>query len=99
MRLFSTRQLLLCFVLTALSGYASASETRHTSLDNAPASETAAPAGDRFEDTDIDGAVAAMHAQRPVSKVKAAPVAPTQTSGDSRTLPARFHSFLPGMFR
>ena len=53
---------------------------------------------DRFDEADLDGAVAANRAQRKQSP-KAAPALPSRTAGDTRALPSRFHSFLPGMFR
>lgn len=103
MRHLSTRQLLLCLALAAAFGHASAAEVRHnTSNESAPQPEAAnATQNDRFDDADIDGAVASMHStQRATPKPKASTSsAPAHTAGDSRTLPARFHSFLPGMFR
>jgi|GEM_PF-694984 len=104
MRLPTPRQLLVCLALTGAFGHAGAAELRHLAPEIAPAAADAAAAcpTDRLDEADIDGAVAASHAQRP-QKPKpqaAAPAATTRTTGgDSRMLPARFHSFLPGMFR
>lgn len=101
MRPIKTRHVLLCLALAAACGHASAAESRHANSTEAPAPTEPAPSNnDRFEDADIDGAVATMHAQRATQKPRTQSSAPAQhTSGDSRALPARFHSFLPGMFR
>ncbi len=52
---------------------------------------------DRMEGMDVDGAAAA-HAQRP-QRARAQAPGPARAAGDSRAMPSRFHSFLPGMFR
>ena len=101
MRLSTPRLLLVCLALTGAVGHAGAAALRHMAPEAAPAAESPSGPSDRLEDADIDGAVAAAHAQRPQkAKPQAAPAATTRTSGgDNRMLPARFHSFLPGMFR
>lgn len=102
MRLPKPRQLLVCVALSGALGHAGAAELRHLAPDSTPAAECPPNQNDRLDEADIDGAVAAAHAQRP-QKPKpqaAAPSATTRTTGgDSRMLPPRFHSFLPGMFR
>jgi hypothetical protein len=102
MRLPKPRQLLVCVALLGALGHAGAAELRHLTPDSAPAPECPPAQNDHLDEADIDGAVAAVHAQRPqkARPQAAAPTATTRTSGgDSRMLPARFHSFLPGMFR
>ncbi|MCL6619649.1 MAG: hypothetical protein K6T33_07640 [Thermomonas hydrothermalis] len=103
MRLFSPRQLLACVLLTAAAGPALAVDMRHPTPDGAPVPTDPAPPApnDRLDEVEIDGAATATtHAQR-AARSKTAPAAqPTRhPSGDNRMLPARFHSFLPGMFR
>lgn len=98
MRLSSCRFLLVCFALFAVWGQAGAAEYRHGTLENTPAAEPAStPPTDRLDDVDLDGAAAAVRAQRAANKPKAP--ATTRATGDNRALPSRFHSFLPGMFR
>lgn len=100
MRLSSCRSLLVCFALFTVWGQAGAAEFRHGALENTPAAEpAAAPPTDRLDDVDLDGAAAAVRAQRAANKPKAPAPATTRTTGDNRALPSRFHSFLPGMFR
>jgi hypothetical protein len=104
MRLPTPRQLLVCLDLTGAFGHVGAAELRHLAPESAPAAvETTTPCPtDRLDEADIDGAVAASHAQRTQKPKPQAPAPATTTrttGGDSRMLPARFHSFLPGMFR
>ena len=99
MRLPRPRQTLPCLILLMAFGYASAAEVKHQLPESAnTATDVPAPATDRYDDGDLDGAIASSHAQRP-PKAQPQAVAPTRTSGDTRALPSRFHSFLPGMFR
>lgn len=105
MRLPTPRQLLVCLALTGAFGHAGAAELRHMAPESAPSPDTTpSTPGDRMDETaaDIDGAVATAHAQQRTQKPKPQATTATttpHTAGDSRTLPARFHSFLPGMFR
>lgn len=100
MRLPSSRQLLVCLALTGAFGPVAAADMRHPAPESAPPGDQAPAQLDRLDEVDIDGAVAASHPAR-APRPKAAPTAPARSgdSGDSRMLPSRFHSFLPGMFR
>lgn len=99
MRLPFPRPLLVCLALTGAFGPVAAADLRHP-LPDSPAPTDPAPTQiDRLDEVDIDGAVAASHPAR-APKPKSAPAVPTRSgSGDTRMLPSRFHSFLPGMFR
>jgi len=99
MRQSTTRSLLVCLALTGVAGHAGATELRHLAQESPQPSEPPAPPVDRLEEADLDGAVAAARAQRVAAKPKAQTPAQARGSGDSRMLPSRFHSFLPGMFR
>ena len=100
MRLPTLRQLLVCLALTGAFAHAGAAELRHLAPEAAPeAADTPPGQCDRLDEADIDGAVAASHAQRPQKPKPQATTPAVRSSGDSRMLPARFHSFLPGMFR
>lgn len=98
MRLPTTRQLLVCLALTGAFGHAGAAELRQMPVESTPPADPAPAPVDRLEDVDIDGAAAAVHAQR-AQRPRAQAPGPARTSGDSRAMPSRFHSFLPGMFR
>ncbi|MCR6495275.1 hypothetical protein LJB71_02790 [Thermomonas sp. S9] len=100
MRLPSSRQLLVCLALTGAFGPVAAADMRHPAPDSTPPTDPAPAQLDRLDEVDIDGAVAASHPAR-APKPKATPALPVRGggSGDSRMLPSRFHSFLPGMFR
>lgn len=97
MRLPTTRQLLVCLALTGTFGHVGAAELRQMPVEAAPAADPVPVPVDRLEDVDIDAAAAA-HAQRPQRPRAQAP-SPARAAGDSRAMPSRFHSFLPGMFR
>ncbi|WP_374556129.1 hypothetical protein [Thermomonas sp.] len=99
MRQSTTRSLLVCLALTGAAGHAGASELRHLAPEPVQPAEPATPPVDRLDEVDMDGAAAAARAQRAATKPKAQTPAPARTAGDSRALPSRFHSFLPGMFR
>lgn len=100
MRLLTTRQLLVCLALAGTFGQLHAAETRHTAPESAPAADPAPVSQpDRLEEADIDGAVAAAHAQRTQKAKSPTPAPAARTTSDSRAMPPRFHSFLPGMFR
>lgn len=104
MRLFTPHMLLVSFAMLALSGQAFASETRQATTEAPAPNDSAQGHLERFDDADMDGANAALHAQR-AQKYKPANTTPLptppapQASNDNRTMPSRFHSFLPGMFR
>ena len=100
MRLPSLRQTLSCLALLAAFGCANAAGAKHPlpESSNATATDPLTPPVDRLDDADLDGAIASSHAQR-TPKTKPQTAAPTRSAGDSRVLPSRFHSFLPGMFR
>lgn len=99
MHLPRPRQTLFCIALLAVFGCASAAEAKHPLQESGNTTiDPPATAADRFDEADLDGAIAASHSQR-TARPKPQPVAPARTSGDTRALPSRFHSFLPGMFR
>lgn len=100
MRLPCLHQALLCVALSAAVGCVQAAEAKHQAIpdnSNAAIDPPAAP-NDRFDDADLDGAIATSHVQR-IQKPKPPVTAPARTTGDTRAMPSRFHSFLPGMFR
>ncbi len=101
MRSIRTLSLFVCLGILGLAGEAAAIEAQHTAAPEAVETPDAASAqGDRGFDGDVDGAVAASHAQRTSKPAARATTTTTQRSGsDGRSLPSRFHSFLPGMFR
>jgi hypothetical protein len=99
MRLPSLRQTLSCLALLAAFGCASAAEAKHQLPESTnTAIDPPAPPVDRLDDADMDGAIANNHMQR-TPKAKPQASVPVRSTGDSRVLPSRFHSFLPGMFR
>jgi hypothetical protein len=53
---------------------------------------------ERLDEGDLDVTAAAAHTPR-APRPKAQAPGPARASGDSRAMPSRFHSFLPGMFR
>ena len=97
MRLPTTRLLLVCLALTGTFGHAGAAELRQLPAETAPQADPVPAPVDRMEGMDVDGAAAA-HAQRP-QRARAQAPGPARAAGDSRAMPSRFHSFLPGMFR
>ncbi|WP_256646169.1 hypothetical protein [Thermomonas paludicola] len=99
MRIPTMHQLLACFVLTGAFGHAGAYELRHPATESAAGSDVVSVPAERPDDIDIDAAVTASRAQHPSKPKAQAPALPTRTAGDTRTMPSRFHSFLPGMFR
>lgn len=100
MRLPTTRLLLVCLALTGTFGHAGAAELRHPPQETTPPADTPAPnTPDRLDEADIDAAVAAAHAQQRAQKPKPQVPSTTRPPSSDRTLPSRFHSFLPGMFR
>lgn len=99
MHLVSLRQTLSCLALLAAFGCANAAEAKHQLPENTnTAIDPPAPPADRLDDADLDGAIANNRVQR-MPKAKSQAAVPTRSAGDSRVLPSRFHSFLPGMFR
>jgi hypothetical protein len=104
MRLFTPHMLFVSVAMLAASGQAMASETRQATTEVPAPNDSILGHMDRFEDADIDGANAALHAQRvqkikPASNTPAPASTPAHTANDNRVMPSRFHSFLPGMFR
>ncbi|WP_374249223.1 hypothetical protein [Thermomonas sp.] len=99
MRLPTLQQLLVGFALLGSCTHVAAAELRHLPAEPAVNADAATGQIDRMEEADIDGAVAASHAQRPQRARTQAPAPAARTAGDTRALPSRFHSFLPGMFR
>lgn len=97
MRLPTTRQLLVCLALTGALGHAGASELRQQAAEATPPTDPQPASMERLDEADID-VTAATHAPR-ASRPKAQAPGPARTGGDSRAMPSRFHSFLPGMFR
>ena len=98
MRLPSTRQLLVCLALTGALGHASASELRQMAPESTPPTDPQPASLERLDDADVDVTGAATHTPR-TPRPKAQAPGPARTGGDSRAMPSRFHSFLPGMFR
>ncbi|WP_330948105.1 hypothetical protein [Thermomonas sp. LB-4] len=99
MRLPTTRQLLVCLALSGAFGHAGASELRQLTPESAPQTDPQPASMERLDETDLDvTAAAAAHAPR-TPRPRAQAPGPARTAGDSRAMPSRFHSFLPGMFR
>ncbi len=99
MRLPTTRQLLACLVLSLAFGTAGAAELRQTAPEPSAPIEAAPGPSDRMDEHDLDVVLPPAPAPR-IQKPKPTTTAPAvRTSGDNRAMPARFHSFLPGMFR
>lgn len=98
MRLPTTRQLLACLALAGVLGHASASELRQMPPESTPPTDTQPASMERLDEADLDVTAAAAHTPR-APRPKAQAPGPARTSGDSRAMPSRFHSFLPGMFR
>ncbi|MCO5055525.1 hypothetical protein [Thermomonas sp.] len=101
MRPSKTLCLLACLVLLGCAGQAAAREPQRAAPEAVDPPDAASSQGERSFDGDIDAAVAGAHAAQRATKpaARTATPAPTRSSGDARTLPSRFHSFLPGMFR
>ncbi len=100
MRPIQTFSLLACLLLFAIAGEAASKEIRHAAPEASDAADAVNVPADRGYEGDVDGAVAASHAaQRTPKPAAAAPTTATRAASDGRTLPSRFHSFLPGMFR
>lgn len=75
-------------------------EVRRIAPEASNASDDANAQPDHAIDGDIDSPVVTPHAAlRTQPKPAAAPTTTTRANSDARTLPSRFHSFLPGMFR
>lgn len=102
MRPIQTLPLLASLVLFAGVGEAAAVETHRGAPDLVGAADDSGAAADRPFEGDVDGAtVAPQRPRAPRAPAAATPSTSTATrsGSDSRTLPTRFHSFLPGMFR
>lgn len=102
MRTIPTLSLLSCLVLFACSGTVAAREIRHAAPEAAVGADAGNDAGtenDRSYEGDIDSAVAASNAQRASKPAVRTTASTPRPNNDGRTLPSRFHSFLPGMFR
>lgn len=97
MRLPTTRQLLVCLALIGALGHAGASELRQLPPESTPPTDPQPASMDRLDEAGID-VTAAAHVQR-APRPKAQAPDPARAAGDSRAMPSRFHSFLPGMFR
>ena len=100
MRPISTLTLLACLALLACAGNAAGKEVRRMAPEASATNDDANTQADH--DGDIDSAVVTPHAPQRTQPRASATVAPTtssRTTSDGRTLPSRFHSFLPGMFR
>lgn len=98
MRLPTTRQLLVCLALTGPFGHAGASELRQMAPESPPPTEPQPASMERLDEADLDVTAATAHTPR-APRPKAQAPGPARASGDSRAMPSRFHSFLPGMFR
>ena len=98
MRLPTTRQLLVCLALSGAFGHAGASELRQMAPESPPPTEPQPASMERLDEGDLDVTAAAAHTPR-APRPKAQAPGPARASGDSRAMPSRFHSFLPGMFR
>lgn len=101
MRPTQTLCLFACLALLGFAGQAAAREPQRVAPEAADPPDAASAQSERSYEGDIDGAVAAAHAAQRAAKpaVRATSSTPARSSGDARTLPSRFHSFLPGMFR
>lgn len=97
MRLSTTRQLLVCLALASAFGHAGASELRQMAPESPPPTEPQPASMERLDEADLDVTAAAHTPRAPRPKAQAP--GPARASGDSRAMPSRFHSFLPGMFR
>jgi hypothetical protein len=95
MRLPPLRQLLVCLALMSVTSGVMATDLRHPAATEP--TESAAVASDRLDDPDLDS-IAASHTPR-LPRPRAPQATPPARSNGDRTLPSRFHSFLPGMFR
>ncbi len=98
MRTLMTR-LLVSLALCGAFATASATELRHGAGDSTT-DDTTTPADSRPDDSDIDTTGATSTTATTATRPNRKPVpVPARAASDTRTMPARFHSFLPGMFR
>lgn len=101
MRSVTTRLLLVCLPLLGCFGTAAATELRQLSPESGArvADVTVAQPDSSTPELDGDGAMDAAPAARTGKPTRSRSPAPARAASDNRTPPARFHSFLPGMFR